>query len=247
MSAPNCTELDAALGVTQSLVVENDLGFLFACLLLLGGSFVFLVAGERIVRPAGALVGGLGGAGGIYVATAMLPSLGCETRLVVAAAAGILAAALIACVVYSGIFVLGAAAAAVLAHLIHDALPLSAAEGSFALLGRSGWYYVAMFGAVVGGAVLAHVQRKQVMRVGTALLGAGGVAFVIHLGVARAGEAMPTLASLVILVPLTVAGSVAQWYLSPVQQRLRKEKKEAKELAQVRKQHVQPPTAQMYS
>ena len=85
----------------------------------------------------------------------------------------------------------------------------------FVLLGRSGYYYIAVGAAGVVGAVVAHVQRAQVVRITTSVLGGGGVALVTHLVVVReGGAAVPDVALLVVLLVCTVVGVAVQTRLA---------------------------------
>lgn len=211
----NCTELDAAVDDVHALVT-SDAGFYVGCGVLLLLSGVLLVFGETWVRPLGAVVGGAGAAAAVYVLSAALDAVPCTGRLVASGVAGVLAACLVLCLLKAGLFVLGASAFGTLAHFVYEALPfLDDAEPPFVLLGRSGYYYVAVGVAGIVGAVVAHLQKTEVVRITTSLLGGGGVALATHLVVEReSGEEVPDVALLAILLVGTLFGVFVQHRLA---------------------------------
>ena len=123
-----------------------------------------------------------------------------------------LAACLVLCLLKAGLFVLGASAFGTLAHFVYEALPfLDDAEPPFVLMGRSGYYYVVVGVAGIVGAVVAHVQKTQIVRITTSLLGGGGLALTTHLVVEReSDEKVPDVALLAILVVGTLFGVFVQ-------------------------------------
>ena len=216
----NCTDLDGALSDVQTTLIQQDGGFAVAVAALALVSLLLLVAGGELMRPLSAVVAGVGGGVGVFVLTAAV-SMGCETRLMVSGVAAILAALLAGCLVRSGLFVLGAGGFAVVAHFVYDALPLDDVHGPFVLLGRSGYYYIAMLVAVVLGAAVGVCQRKHFVRVSSSLLGGGGLALTTHLVVRRGGGTLPSVVILAILIAATVAGVGIQHWRSVRQSRRR--------------------------
>lgn len=212
----NCTELDVALVTSHRLVVESDGGFAAGCLLLFLASLALLTHGERLVRPLSALVGAVGAAIGVFVATALFdPPPDCMLRLGASGVAAVLAAVLALCIFKTGLFVLGATGVAAVTHFVYEALPLDGVPPPFVLLGRSGYYYAAMLVAAVVGAAVAYAQHTHFVRISSSLVGAGGLALLCHLVVGRVnGEAVPGVALLGILVVATLAGVATQRYLA---------------------------------
>jgi hypothetical protein len=207
----NCTALDLAVDEAHTLVT-SDAGFYVGCGALLLVSVVLLVLGETWVRPLGAVVGGTAAAVAVYVLSALVDDVPCTGRLVSAAVAGVLAACLVLCLLKAGLFVLGASAFGTLAHFAYEAMPfLDDLDPPFVFLERSGYYYIVVGAAGVVGAVVSHVQRTQVVRITTSLLGGGGLALTTHLVVARESEqGVPDVALLGILLVSTVVGVVVQ-------------------------------------
>lgn len=223
----NCTELDTAVDEVYTLLA-SDAGFYVACAALLLVSGLLLVMGETWVRPLGAVVGGTGAAVAVYVLSAVFDGVPCTGRLVSSGVAGVLAASLVLCLLKAGLFVLGASAFGTLAHFVYEALPfLDDLDPPFELVGRSGYYYIVVGVAGVVGAVVAHVQKTQIVRITTSLLGGGGVALTTHLVVRRetGGERVPDAALLAILLVGTLFGVFVQHRIGKVKQRRKELKK----------------------
>jgi hypothetical protein len=207
----NCTDLDGALSDVQTTLIQHDGGFAVAASALAGISLLLLVAGGELMRPLSAIVAGVGGGVAVFVLTAAV-SMGCETRLIVSGVGAILSALTAACLIRSGLFVLGAGGFAVVTHFVYDALPLHDVRGPFVLLGRSGYYYIAMLVTIVLGAAVGMCQKKHFVRVSSSLLGGGGLALTTHLVVHRTGGTLPSLGVLAILLLSTVTGvGVQHW------------------------------------
>lgn len=208
----NCTDLDLLIGdATELTRADSTGGVLIVVLLsLFGGCLLF--AGEQLVRPLGALAGGVGGALAAFVITAAL-GVPCEARLVTTATTGVLAALLALLVIRYGIFLLGAAGLAAATHFVYDALPLQdGGGGDFRLLGHSGYYYIAMAVAVVLGGVVSYVQRGNLLRIASSLLGAGSWTLAVFLVCEHHSVRLPSVASLVILLACTLGGvGVQRW------------------------------------
>ena len=202
----NCTDLDAAVTDAHALLRSGDAALVVALCLLVGLAGTLLIAGETLVRPLGAVVGGVGGAVAAFVLTALVDDMACGVRLAVAGVSGAVGALLALCVLRTGVFLLGAGGLATVTHFVYDALPL---EGG-ALLGRSAYYYGAMAAAALVGGVLAHCQRRDVLRLASSLVGGGCLVLALHLGLDRAGEQLPTLATATLLVGAAIVGVSVQ-------------------------------------
>jgi len=203
----NCTELDRFAREVHQVALVGDVGVvvLVGTLVVLGG--LLLTAGERLARPLGAVVGGVGGTVATFVVTAMF-DMSCESRLIASAIVGVLTAAVALLVLKTGIFLLGAGGLGAVTHLVYDSLPQSAtAHGDgFALLGRSGYYYIAMASAVVVGGVVSYCQRKNVLRIASSLIGASAWTMALVVACDRASVSLPQLASLALLMTFTLLG-----------------------------------------
>ena len=68
------------------------------------------------------------------------------------------------------------------------------------MLGRSGFYYIAMAAAVVVGGVVAYVQKRNFLRIASSLVGGGCVSLAVIVVCDRADVAFPTVAALGVLV-----------------------------------------------
>lgn len=202
----NCTELDIFVNEVDQVTRTGDVGVIIivSSLVLLGG--LLLVAGEQLVRPLGAVVGGIGGTIATFVVTAIF-DMECEPRLITSGVMGIFTAALALFVLKTGIVLLGASSLAAVTHLVYDSLPLGVpVDGGFVLLGRSGYYYVAMIVAVVVGGIVAYVQRKNFLRIASSLLGGGAWTLATFVICERNDTPLPQAASLGILFVCTVIG-----------------------------------------
>ena len=79
----NCSEIDGALTGVQSLVLSTSgEDGEWAFVLLVGGVGVvgalLLVAGETLVQPMGAVVGGVGGFVGAFLVTSLMEDMSCD-------------------------------------------------------------------------------------------------------------------------------------------------------------------------
>jgi hypothetical protein len=205
----NCTYLDDALTDVNRFVVHDDVGFGVGCGALLLVSLALLVAGERFARP---LAAGVGGAAGAVLAFALTRQMDeCLARLVVAGGAGVVSALVALCLFRAGIFAVGAAACGTLGHFVYEAVPLDRVSPPFVVLGRSAYYYAVVGGAALVGAVVSQCQRRDFMRLASAMLGGGGLATASHLVSDRAsGGALPAVALLTIALGAAVVGVLVQ-------------------------------------
>lgn len=212
----NCTELDHVLDLTHDVVVDHPMGIVIAIasLVLVGG--VLLVYGERIIRPAGAVIGGVATLLFSYVMLGYTVQLDCEVRAIVACVLAVLVALAISCILKSGIFLVGSAGLGAVTHMIYDSLPstLTQPTTSFQLMDRSGYYYIAMAVAVIGGGILSYTQRKKLIRIMSSAVGGGCLVLATHLVWLQAFDhGIPAVASLVILLLSTICGAFLQHYL----------------------------------
>ena len=227
----NCTELDDSLGDAREFFAESDTGFGIAIVVLILTSMALLAAGEHFVRPLSATIAGVTVAGFVFVLSEIAENaiaLPCEVRLIVSGVAGILAAILALCLLKTGLFLIGAGGFGVVAHYAYDALPLDEVPAPFLLVGRSAYYYLVILLAGIVGAVASHWQRTHFVRLSSALLGGGGIAWSVHLISFRAtgkhGAASP-LVLLGILAVFTGIGVALQRHLAHRRQRRRSETK----------------------
>lgn len=217
----NCTELDGVFDDGHSFLVESDLGFAVTVATLLLASGLLLVKGEHVVRAMSAAVAGVGAAGAVFVLSEFVDDVPCVARIGVAGGAGVIAAVLALCLLKTGLFLLGAAGFGVVAHYAYGALPLGDVAPPFVLMGRSGYYYIAIAAAGVVGAVASHWQRTHFVRISSSLLGGGGLAWTVHLVAERSDSTIPALALLSVLLVSTTGGVVTQHYLAKQRRRPR--------------------------
>ena len=212
----NCTELDHVLDLTHDVVVDHPMGIVIAIvsLALVGG--ILLAYGERIIRPAGAVIGGVATLLISYAMLGYTVQLDCEVRVIVACVLAVLVALAISCILKSGIFLVGSAGLGAVTHLVYDSLPTTLTEptSSFKLMDRSGYYYIAMAVAVVGGGILSYTQRKKLMRIMSSAVGGACLVLATHLVWLQAFDhGIPAVAALIILPLSTVCGAFLQHYL----------------------------------
>lgn len=210
----NCTQLTTAIDDVGHFVLSHDAGFATGATLLVLVSVVFLAYGEVVIKPMGAVVGGVGGAVGVYVA---LSEVDCVARLAVAGITGVVLAVLALCVLHTGLVLVGAAGLAAVAHFVHDAVPpLRNVQGApFTLMGRSAYYYMMIAAALLVGGALACFRRKAFVRVSTALVGGAGLAVATHLVVSRTTrDDAPALVVLAVLVVAACTGAFVQTWLA---------------------------------
>lgn len=223
----NCTELDSFVYDVHTLASDQDIGVaIVTSLLFLVGSLL-LFAGEQLVRPLGAIVGGVGGAWVTFVVTAAFEggAIPCEGRLIASGVVGVIGAALALFIFKTGIFVLGAGGLGAVTHLAYDSLPLQAPGEGFALLGRSGYYYIAMTAAVLVGGIVSYVQRKNFLRIASSLVGGGCFALALFVICDRCEVEFPAVGGLGVLILTTLTGvSVQRWRAQRKKRRLREDR-----------------------
>ena len=183
---------------------------------------MLLLFGEHIVRVTAAVLSGGIGAILVFVMTRYFqPSLACAARLGISLTAGVILAILALCLLKTGLFVLGAVSFGALAHLLWDSFPLQDVSGPFTIATRAGWYYISIGGASIVGGIVAHKERKKLMRAASSAVGASGLAFVTFLAFDRSGDEVPAPILLVLLVGGTLLGLFVQTYLSKRKKRRR--------------------------
>lgn len=213
----NCTELDETLAHTHAFVVRHPVGGVVTAVCLILAGLVLVAYGERVIRLTGTVIGGTATLVLSYAVLAHAP-LACEWRVGIAAALAVVVALAVSCVLKSGVFLVGAAGLAGVTHVVYDALPaaLTRPTTSFQLADRSGFYYVAMGVAVVGGGVLAHTQRTKLVRILAAAVGGACVVLAVHIAWVRWGgtdEGVPPSVALAVLLVCTALGTALQTYL----------------------------------
>lgn len=224
----NCTEVDHVLELTQDVIVDHPAGMVIAIGSLIFVGVVLLAFGERIIRPAGAVIGGVATLVVSYVMLGYSTQLRCDVRVIVASILAVLVALAISYILKSGVFLVGAAGLGAVTHLVYDALPatLTRPTSSFVLMNRSGYYYIAMAVAVIGGGILSYTQRKKLMRIMSSAVGAACLVLATHLVWIEAFDrGVPAAVTLVILLVFTVCGSFLQHYLKHRTKRLRRRRR----------------------
>ena len=209
----NCSELDEFLDDAHNALVDEPAGVVVGIALLTCAAIALLAFGERIFRPASALVGGIVALFASYAMLAHVTTLQCAQLLAIASVLALLMALAIMCVLKSAIFVLGSAALGTVTHLVYDSLPetLTHPSGMFQFMGRSGYYYVAMAIAIVGGGILSYTQQQKLMRLMSSAVGGGCLVLALHLFWMEVfARPIPTLAALLVLLGATVIGAVIQ-------------------------------------
>ena len=209
--AMNCTELDEFVSSASENVATNDVVLGASLLALFLVSFALLTYGEELVRPLAAFLGGVAGAGGAFLLT-RVASIPCEVRLVTAAVAGTVLSVLTACVLKTGLFLLGAFGLGAMAHLVWASLPTTGVSGPFTLAGRQGWYYIALGAAASTGAIVSQLQKKRFTRIASSVVGGSGLALGTHLIYARRRSTAPTGLLLAIVIASSVVGNLMQQY-----------------------------------
>jgi hypothetical protein len=228
----NCTELDHVLDLTHDVVVDHPMGIVIAIVSLVLTGVVLLAYGERIIRPAGAVIGGVATLVISYAMLGYTVRLDCEVRVIVAGVVAVLVALAISCILKSGIFLVGSAGLGAVTHLVYDALPTTLTEptSSFKLMERSGYYYIAMAVAVIGGGILSYTQRKKLMRIMSSAVGGGCLVLATHLVWIQAFDRdVPAVVALVLLLVSTVCGAFLQHYLKNHKKKRRRRRRREEE------------------
>lgn len=224
----NCTELDHVLDLTHNVVVDHPMGIVIAIVSLVLVAVVLIAYGERIIRPAGTVIGGVATLVISYAMLGYASQLDCEVRVIVACVLAVLVALAVSCILKSGVFLVGSAGLGAITHIVYDSLPTTLTQpiGSFQLGDRSGYYYIAMAVAVIGGGILSYTQRKKLMRIMSSAVGGGCLVLATHLVWIQAfNQGVPIVAALVILILSTVSGAFLQHFLTHRRKRLRRRRR----------------------
>ena len=212
----NCTELDHVVDLTHDVFVDHPMGIVIAIVSLVLVGALLLAYGERIIRPAGAVIGGVATLTISYAMLGYTLQFDCEVRVIVACVLAVVVALAISCILKSGIFLVGSAGLGAVTHLVYDSLPtaLTNPTSSFKLMDRSGYYYIAMAVAVIGGGVLSYTQRSKLLRIMSSAVGGGCLVLALHLVWLQAFDhSIPAVAALVMFLLSTVSGAFLQHYL----------------------------------
>lgn len=228
----NCTELDYVLDLTHDVVLDHPIGIAIATVSLVLVAVVLIAYGERIIRPAGTVIGGVATLVISYVVLGYASQIDCEVRVIVACVLAVLVALAVSCILKSGVFLVGSAGLGAITHLVYDSLPTALMQptGSFTLMGRSGYYYISMAIATIGGGILSYTQRKKLMRIMSSAVGGGCLVLATHLVWIQAfNRGVPIVAALVILILSTVSGAFLQHYLTHRKKRSRRRRRRREE------------------
>ena len=155
----NCTQFDEVQRNIETFFVDTDLGTAAGLGAVVVVSLALLVRGEKLVRPLGAVLGGLAGVVVAFMASAAAGIEACEVRIVAAGIAGVLLAVVALCLLKAGLFLLGAAGMGVVGHLAYVSLPIDASGAPFELLGIPAYHYFAVGGAAIFGGVVSQLQK----------------------------------------------------------------------------------------
>lgn len=196
MSGTNCTRgLDRLLqgwqddegGIfSSSFPVRKgespEVVFLPAAAVIALVSLLLLSRGALLLRPLAAVSGALIGATvGLSAGKLISPPLSCEARLATSGVFAICLSLLSLFAVRLAAFAVTTGGAVALVHFSWDAIPLlRKAQGPFAFAGREGWYFFAVAGGAICGAIAYCKEKKWVHRVVSSCLGGAGVATTIH-------------------------------------------------------------------
>lgn len=208
--ALNCTQLDGAYRQLEAFATGTDAGVVALIVALGAVSGVLLTHGERLVRPLGGALAGLGGALVAFVGS-QAAGFACELRVAAAGVAGVLLAVLALCLLKTGLFLLGAAGLGVVGHLAYVSVPFDDSGAPFELMGLSGYYFITVGACVVVGGVVSQIQKKHFVRTVSSALGGSGLGTCTHIVLARSGATSATPAAPLLVALLGAAGGcVAQ-------------------------------------
>lgn len=207
----NCTQFDEVQRNIETFFVDTDLGTAAGLGAVVVVSLALLVRGEKLVRPLGAVLGGLAGVVVAFLASAAAGIEACEVRVVAAGIAGVLLAVVALCLLKAGLFLLGAAGMGVVGHLAYVSLPIDASGAPFELLGIPAYHYFAVGGAAIFGGVVSQLQKKHFVRTVSSALGGSGLGACTHVAlVLFDAEGLTPLLPLVVALGSTAGGCFAQ-------------------------------------
>jgi len=187
---------------------------------LLSIGIVLLLFGEKIVLPSAIAIAG------VTVSTitfALSTSFPCEARVGASLSSGVVASLLSVCIIRTGIFVVGGASTAIVAHFVYESLP-PPKNPPFSFLGKSAYYFATLAGAFLVGAVSSHIQRKSFMKAASSMLGSTCVLLSVSVAYGMGGESVPSVVSLAVLSSSFLAGIISQTWLENRRKRRKRDK-----------------------
>ena len=225
----NCSELDLAIRDCVN-AARTDVGF--GILAVSGGltSFALLLFGQYIARTLAGFIAFSGTTVFLFVITNVSSqSLPCMARVIISAVGGLAMAAFAWCLLKGGLFILGATAFGTVSHFVYVSLPIASSHTPpFLIMGRSGYYYIAVGVAGLGGAIVSIVMKKQFLRLTSSLIGGGGAALTSYFVANRFGTKIPSLVLVFIMLISAGLGVVSQDFISRYQKNKRKRRRRSR-------------------
>jgi len=178
----NCTEFDylyddivAHVSTTSQIFWISTASFSFIFCILM------ICAGEKLFRPASALIAGLVGLVLGYMITTEMGDVKCYIKLIVASVFALVLSISVSCLLKAGLFLLGGAAFGAVAHYSFEIIPGDVLPNIFAFQNKNGLYWIVVGCSGLIGAILSLVYKKKFMRLATSMIGGSGISLSIYI------------------------------------------------------------------
>jgi len=217
----NCSDLDRSIQNIDHAVINETVVFIIFTIGTSIFSLIMLVYGEFVVKTTSIVIAGFATTVITFVFSAIIQSIPCIFRIVLACVAGFGAICATACLFCIGPILIGGAAFGAGAHYIYTALPLHDVSSPFNLMGESAYYYIVMCIAILIGCIVACFKKKMFMQACSSIIGGAGTAIVVDVIFLRLGSSLSSFTFPIVIFATATFGFLIQLFLT-IRRRRRK-------------------------
>ena len=206
----NCTTFDESIQNIDHAITNDTVIFILFTVFTSIFSLVMLVYGQYIVKTASIIIAAFAVFITIFVFSALIRSIPCIFRIVIACVAAVCAILLTICLFCVGPVLIGGAAFGAGAHYVYTALPLDNDHSPFNLMGQSAYYYITICIAALFGCFVTCYTKKAFMQICSSLIAGAGIAIVVDVVFLRTGTALSSFTFPIVMFSTTAAGIIIQ-------------------------------------
>lgn len=178
----NCTEFDNLYNdIVAHVSTTSQIFWISSATFSLLFSLLMVFAGEKLFRPASALIAGVTGLVLGYMITTEMGDVKCYIKLIVSGIFALVLCIAVSCLLKAGLFLLGGASFGAVAHYSFEIVPEDILPNIFAFQNKNGLYWIVVLSSGLIGATLSLIYQKKFMRIATSMIGGSGIAFCIHI------------------------------------------------------------------
>ena len=176
----NCTEYDYLYnGIITHSSTTTQLFWIVLSSFSLLFSILMITVGEKVFRPASALIAGVFGLFLGYMITTEIGDVKCFIKLTVSAGFSLVLSILVLCIMKAGFFLLGGAAFGAVSHYLFEIFPKNELPNSV-FQNKNGLYWIVVACSSLVGAILSIVFKKKFLRLATSMIGGSGISFSVY-------------------------------------------------------------------